>query len=155
MLSIWLDTLVTLKLILPILEACLCIHIYKGWGVYVCVLMCSYKHSFDKWWHIYIIQLNFFFQSISYSLNKLDISLSVSVDLAYSLKPGIGFYNVCVSCSVMSDSLWPHGLSMEFSRQENGVGCHFLLQGICLTQGPNPGLLRCRQILHCLSYKGS
>ena len=25
---------------------------------------------------------------------------------------------VCVSRSVMSDSLWPHGLSMEFSRQE-------------------------------------
>ena len=31
--------------------------------------------------------------------------------------------------------------SMEFSRQEyTGVGCHFLLQGIFLTQGSNPGL---------------
>ena len=39
------------------------------------------------------------------TLNKLDISLSVSMDLANSLKPGIGFYNVRVSCSVMSDSL--------------------------------------------------
>ena len=30
---------------------------------------------------------------------------------------------------------------MEFSRQEyTGVGCHFLLQGIFLTQGSNPGL---------------
>ena len=33
-------------------------------------------------------------------------------------------------------------LSIEFSRQETwkptGVGCHFLLQGIFLTQGPNP-----------------
>ena len=46
----------------------------------------------------------------------------------------------------MSDSLWPHGLhiacqsplSMEFSREENGVGCYFLLQGIFLTQGLNP-----------------
>ena len=28
-----------------------------------------------------------------------------------------------------------------------GVGCHFLLQGIFLTQGLNPGLLYCRQML--------
>ena len=28
-------------------------------------------------------------------------------------------------------------LSMEFSRQNTGVGCHFLLQGIFLTQGSN------------------
>ena len=33
-----------------------------------------------------------------------------------------------------------------------GVGCHFLLQGIFLTQGSNPGLLHCRQILYNLSH---
>ena len=27
------------------------------------------------------------------------------------------------------------------------VGCHALLQGIFLTQGSNPGLLHCKQIL--------
>ena len=32
-------------------------------------------------------------------------------------------------------------LSMEFSRQNTGVGCYFLLQGIFLTQGLNPHLL--------------
>ena len=32
---------------------------------------------------------------------------------------------------------------------------HSLLQGIFLTQGWNPGLLYCRQILYCLSHKGS
>ena len=31
------------------------------------------------------------------------------------------------------------------------VGCHFLLQGIFLTQEQNSGLLHCRQILYCLS----
>ena len=31
------------------------------------------------------------------------------------------------------------------------VGCHFLLQGIFLTQESNPGLLHCRQILYLLS----
>ena len=35
------------------------------------------------------------------------------------------------------------------------LGCHFLLQGIFPTQGLNPGLLHCRQILYQLSYKGS
>ena len=33
--------------------------------------------------------------------------------------------------------------------------CHFLLQGIFLTQGPNPSLLHYRQILSCLSHQGS
>ena len=44
-------------------------------------------------------------------------------------------------------------LSMEFSRQEYWSGLPFLLQGIFLTQGSNPGLLRCRQILYQLSYE--
>ena len=38
-------------------------------------------------------------------------------------------------------------LSMGFSGNNTGVGCHFLLQGIFLTQGSNPGLSHCRQIL--------
>ena len=42
---------------------------------------------------------------------------------------------------------------MEFFRQESGVGCHFLLQGIVPTQGLNLGLL---QWLHLpLSHLGS
>ena len=38
--------------------------------------------------------------------------------------------------------------------QNTGVGFHALLQGIFPTQGSNPGLLHCRQILYCLSYQG-
>ena len=34
------------------------------------------------------------------------------------------------------------------------MGCHFLLKRIFLTQGSNPGLLHCRQMLYCLSYQG-
>ena len=43
-----------------------------------------------------------------------------------------------------------------FPGKNTGVGCHSLLQGIFLTQGLNPGLLPCRQILYHLShqYKG-
>ena len=32
--------------------------------------------------------------------------------------------------------------------KNTGVGCHALLQGVFLTQGSNPGLLHCRQILY-------
>ena len=44
---------------------------------------------------------------------------------------------------------------MGFSRQEYWSGTHSLLQGIFLTQGLNPGLLHCRQILYCLSHQRS
>ena len=39
--------------------------------------------------------------------------------------------------------------------KNTGAGGHFLLQGICLTQGPNPGLLHFSQTLYRLSYEGS
>ena len=35
------------------------------------------------------------------------------------------------------------------------MGCHFLLQGIFLTQESNPGLPHCKQILYHLSHQGS
>ena len=41
---------------------------------------------------------------------------------------------------------------MGFYSKNTGVGCHFLLQGIFLTQGSNPDLLHCRQILYRLSH---
>ena len=60
---------------------------------------------------------------------------------------------VVLSCSVMSDSLRPHGCSLVsyspwgFSRQEYWVGYYAVLQGIFLTQGSNPGLPHWRRIL--------
>ena len=63
-----------------------------------------------------------------------------------------------VSCSVMSHSFCPALRLLcpwDSPGKNTGVGCHFLLQGIFLTQGLNPGLLHCRQILHCLSHQGS
>ena len=35
------------------------------------------------------------------------------------------------------------------------MGSHSLLQAISVTQGSNPGLLYCRQILYCRSHQGS
>ena len=69
--------------------------------------------------------------------------------------------NETVSCSVVSDSLGPHGMLLtgllcpwNFPGKNTEVGCHFLLQGIFLTQGLNPGLLHCKQILDRLSHQG-
>ena len=60
---------------------------------------------------------------------------------------------VAQSCPTLCD---PHGLHSPWNSpgQNTGVGIHSLLQGIFPTQGSNPGLLRCRKILHQLSHKG-
>ena len=44
-------------------------------------------------------------------------------------------------------------LPIGFPRQEYWTGLPFFSQGIFPTQGLNPGLLRCRQILYHLSYQ--
>ena len=46
-------------------------------------------------------------------------------------------------------------LSMGSPGKNTGVGCHFLLQGIFLTQGPNLGLSQCGQTVYLLSHQGS
>ena len=54
---------------------------------------------------------------------------------------------LCV-CSVMSNFLWPHGIQparllcpWDSPGKDTGVDCHFLLQGIFLTQGLSTGPL--------------
>ena len=62
--------------------------------------------------------------------------------------------SVCV-CPVVSDSVIPQTvarqlpLSISFPGKKTGVGCHFVLQRIFLTQGLNPCLL-C--LLHWQAY---
>ena len=64
-----------------------------------------------------------------------------------------GVYFCVLKRSVTSDSVTPWTvaqqapLPMGFSRQEYWKRLPFLLQGIFLTQGSNPGLLHCRKIL--------
>jgi len=67
-----------------------------------------------------------------------------------------------LSCSVVSNSVQPHGLqptsllcSWGFSRQEYWSGFHALLQGIFPTQASNSDLLYCRWILYWLSHQRS
>ena len=69
---------------------------------------------------------------------------------------------VCASCSVMSDSLQPHGLQparllcpWNSPGKNIGVDSHSLLQGIFQTQRLNLSLPQCRQILHHLNHQGN
>ena len=61
------------------------------------------------------------------------------------------------SRSVVSDSLQPHGLYRPWNSlgQNTGVGSCSLLREIFPTQGSNPDLPHCRQILYKLSHQGS
>ena len=56
-----------------------------------------------------------------------------------------------------SCSLRPHGLYSPWNSpgQNTGVGSLCLLQWVFPTQGSNPGLPHCRQVLYQLSYQGS
>ena len=87
---------------------------------------------------------------------------------AYRLSCPVGMWDLpCVgkvkvkseteSHSVVSNSLWPHGLYSPRNSpgQNTGVASLSFLQGIFLTQGSNSGLLHCGWILYQLSHKGS
>ena len=66
---------------------------------------------------------------------------------ALQTEGGSGVGGCLLSCPAVSDSLRLHRhshqapLSVEFTREDTGVGCHFLLQGIFPTQGLNVHLL--------------
>ena len=68
----------------------------------------------------------------------------------------------CCCCLVnkLYPTLQPHGLEStkllcpwDFPGKNTGVGCHFLLQGLFLTQGSNPRLLQMSSVP--LSHQGS
>ena len=66
---------------------------------------------------------------------------------------------VAQSCPILCDPMdgSPPGFSFhaDFPGKNTGVGCYTLLQGIFPTQGSNPSLLHCRQILYHLNHQGS
>ena len=76
------------------------------------------------------------------AVDLIYISLS-----AYSLSP--------TRCDPMDCSLPSSSVCGDSPGKNTGVGCHTLFQQIFPTQGSNPGLLHCRQILYCLRHQGS
>ena len=77
-------------------------------------------------------------------------------DVSYdsSLFPRSDLQRSCLatqSCPTLlrPHGLWPAGVLCPWNSpgKNTGVGCHFLLQGVFPTQGSNPHVLHCRQIL--------
>ena len=74
------------------------------------------------------------------------------INLFLSVSESQSFTTLCklMDCSPPGSSV--HGDSPP---KNTGVGCHALLQGIFSTQGSDPGLSHCKQILYQLSHQGS
>ena len=75
--------------------------------------------------------------------------------------PGAGCECVCLViqscptlCNPMNGSPRSSFVNGDSPGKNTRVGCHALLQDIFLTQGSNPGLPHCSQILHRLNYQG-
>ena len=96
-----------------------------------------------KWLQILALIINP--ESLNFS-----ISTTISRHLAY-------VKNESESHSAMSHSLRPHGLYSLWNSpgQNTRVGSCSLLEGVLPTQGLDPGLPHCRQILYQLSHQGS
>ena len=79
-----------------------------------------------------------------------DLMIILQVDITAMANCVVIPSSECVSCSVMSDSLWPHGLGlwkspwMGFSRQEYWSGLPFPSPGYLPNPGINLGLPHCR-----------
>ena len=56
-------------------------------------------------------------------------------------------------CNPMDCGLPGSSVHGDSPGKNTGWGCHAFLQGIFPTQGSNPGLPHCRQILYCLSHQ--
>ena len=117
------------------------------------ILICIYIHTYTLHTYTCIYLRALYILIYIYKHTYIYLHNNINVMTIYVLK---------WCSSVMSDSLWPHGLQptrllhpWNFPGKSIRVGCHFLLQGIFLTQGSNPGLPRCRQTLYHLSHQGS
>ena len=113
----------------------------------VCVCVCVYIHT-----HIHV-------DCTSHSISR-DVSNYRNNKNLFPLP--LSSSSSSVSHSVLSDSLRPHGLSptrllcpWDSPGKNTGMGCHSLLQRIFPTQGLNPGLSYCRQILCHLKHQES
>ena len=89
---------------------------------------------------------------LHWQADSLPLSTNLCAYLGNAMKEGES-----ESCSVISDSLQPHGLYSPWNSpgQNTGVGSLSLLQGIIPTQELNPGLPHCRWILYPLTHQGS
>ena len=121
---------------------------FGGFSLYILFLYQREPVCYNMW-------SNFNFFVIKKTLYNMPISFSLIIW-------GCVFGCVCVSRSVVSNSLQPHRLwptrlfcAWDSPGKNTAMGCHFLLQRIFPTQGSNPSLAHCRQMLYRLSHQGS
>ena len=93
------------------------------------------------------------------ALRELDVLCSASPWQTFVRLSCAVLCLVAQSCSTLCDFIVcsPPGFSVhgDSPGKNTEVGCQALLQGIFPTQGSNPGLSHCKQILYYLSYQGS
>ena len=103
--------------------------------------------------------MNYFF--LEFSINIFRPQLTMGDWNLQKVKPRIkDRCCYCLVALVISSSVWPYGLQQarllcpwDSPGKNTGEGCHALFQGIFLTQGSNPGLPHCRQILYHLNHQ--
>ena len=118
------------------------------------VMAWTVHHTLSKSMLLLLKTFPIFFQSWLLCPSIFPTNFCLSLSCPFLLSSVLSISSVCVlSHSVVSSSLWPHGLQptrllcpWNFSGKNTGVSCHFLLQGIFPTQGLNPCLLH---LLHC------
>ena len=101
-------------------------------------------------------------RSICLVIIRFSEEIILLMHLNYSSAHYLPYNSWSVSHSIVSDPLLPHGLlparhlcPWNSPGKNTGVGSHSLLQGIFLTQGSNPCLLHCREILYHFSHQES
>ena len=116
-----------------------------------------------SWSHpdFYIFSDFIFHLSYSFVPSVISFKILIIIVNTFIVLDGGGLV-ASVSCSVVSNSFetpWTithqAPLSMEFSSKNTGVCCHFLLQGIFQTEGSNPDILHCWQILYLPIHQSS
>ena len=96
-----------------------------------------------------------YFQSVCVSKSEIGLLLTACIFILfiYPFSQSVFYVKVTQLCPTLCD---PRFLCpWDFLFKNSGVGCHFLLQRIFLTQGLNPGHPHCRQTVYSLSYQGS
>ena len=95
------------------------------------------------------------YQQCASVVEQVEITASRSKDILILLFPKLDKLCMCCFCAVaqscLTRGLWPSRLLCPWDSpgKSTGVGCHALLQGIFPSQGSNPYLPHCRQILYC------
>ena len=115
----------------------------------LCCLLGTKKHWFNLNFKITTKIGNIFFCLLTI-FYKLCSHHSLFFLLMLLMSPLCIRYTWSESCSVVSDSLRPHGLYSPWNSPGPNTGVAFPF-----SKGLNPGLSYCRQILYQLSHKGS